>query len=159
MAQLEAELELERQNSITVVAEKLALREHLSGIVNRLRPGLAAAGRGGLSNPRADPPVPLKEIREAEDIIEQTSDYGGSRKASAEYSRSASLDEWGPGGTGSSRGSATVATPHNSLATDLLDKHSFQTARRGAPPDAAAGVGQPDSSESPHVPDTPAKHA
>ena len=156
MAQLEAELEQERQNSVTVVAEKLALREHLSGIVSRLRPRTAAAGRGGPSDPLADLPVPLQDIREAEDIIEQTSDYGGSRKASAEYTRSASLDAWGPCGTASNRGSMTGATPHNSLATDLLDKHSF---RHGAQTDAAAVVKHPESSESPNIPDTPAKTA
>ena len=80
MAQLQAELDLERQNSASIVAEKLALRDHLSGIVNRLRPKVAAAERGTSS----DLPVPLREIREAEDIIERTSeyaasDYGGSR--------------------------------------------------------------------------------
>ncbi len=158
MAQLQAELELERQNSAATVAEKLALREHLSGIVSRLRPRLAAAGRGGPSDPPADIPVPLQEIRDAEDIIEQTSDYGGSRKASAEYSRTASLDAWGPSGAASVRESMTAATPHNSLATDLLDKHSF---RRGTQQNAAGALDekQRDSSEGPNIPDTPAKHA
>ena len=102
--------------------------------------------------------MPLQEIRDAEDIIEQTSDYGGSRKASAEYSRTASLDAWGPSGAVSVRESMTAATPHNSLATDLLDKHSF---RRGTQQNAAGALDekQRDSSEGPNIPDTPAKHA
>ena len=158
MAQLQAELELERHNSAATVAEKLALREHLSGIVSRLRPRLAAAGRGGPPNPPGDTPVPLQELREAEDIIEKTSDYGGSRKASAEYSRPASLDGWGPGGGASARSSMTAATPNNSLATGLLDRHSFQPQSQQH---AAAGPirEQRDLSEGPNIPDTPAKHA
>lgn len=158
MAQLQAELELERHNSAATVAEKLALREHLSGIVSRLRPRLAAAGRGGPPDPPEDLPVPLQELREAEDIIEQTSDYGGSRKASAEYLRTASLDGWGPSGGASARASMAAATPHNCLATDLLDRHSFQ---RGTQHGAAERPGkeQLDSSEGPNIPDTPAKHA
>lgn len=44
MAQLEAELHMERSRSASLNAEKRALRAHLSGIVSRLRPAdLAAA--------------------------------------------------------------------------------------------------------------------
>ena len=158
MAQLQAELELERQSSGTIFAEKLALREQLSSIVSRLRPRLAATGGEGPSDPPADLPVPLQEIRAAEDIIEQTSDYGGSRKASAEYSRRASLDARGLSITASDHDSTTAVTPHNSLATDLLDKHSF---RHGAQQNAAGALDEKQrySSEVPNIPDTPAKHA
>lgn len=161
MAQLQAELDLERQNSASVVAEKLALREHLSGIVDRLRPKVAAAERGTSSDPLVDLPVPLQEIREAEDIIERTSeygasDYGGSRKVSAEYTRAVSLDAWGTSGTVSNRDNMTAGRPQSSLATDLLDRHSFQ---REAQQDVAVSKKGQDSSMHPTVPDTAAKNA
>jgi hypothetical protein len=43
VAQLEAELQMERSRSASLNAEKRALRAHLAGIVSRLRPGDAKA--------------------------------------------------------------------------------------------------------------------
>lgn len=55
VAQLSAELELERSRSASLHAEKAALRGHLAGIVSRLRPGQLP---GSISPPRgALPPV------------------------------------------------------------------------------------------------------
>lgn len=177
VAQLEAELELERQASANVAAEKIALREHLSSIVSHLRPTLAAMDPSDLS--RDPPQVPLHEIKEAEDIIEATSDYGGSRKVSAEFSRSdfggsrkasaefsssVSFDAWGSSRAVShahSEEAAKASMTHSSIPKEAPDASSSlrQGASKGTsktqqPPQ---GVKLLESSVSPIVPDTPAK--
>ena len=175
VAQLKAELELERQASANVAAEKIALREHLSSIVSHLRPTLAAMDPSEL--PRDPPQVPLHEIKEAEDIIEATSDYGGSRKvsaefsqsdcggsrkASAEFSRSVSFEAWGSSravSTAHSAEAAKASMTHSSMPKEVPDARSSLrqgTSTTQQPPQA---VKLPESSGGPTVPDTPAKLA
>ena len=152
VAQLQAELERERASGAGVAAERLALREHLSGIVARLRPGLAAAGRDA----SPDPPVPLHELRQAEDIIERTSEYGGSRRESSEYARSVTLEAWGASGAGSHHDSVApqaASAPQNSSDADGLSMHLLQHA--DCKPQHTGGK---DQQECPAVPSTPAKH-
>ena len=155
VAQLQAELEQERASGEGVAAERLALREHLSSIVARLRPGLAAAGRDA----SPDPPVPLHELRQAEDIIERTSEYGGSRRESSEYARSVTLEAWGASGAGSHHDSMApqvASTPQNSLAADGLSMHFLQ--HTNPKTQHTGGQDQQDCSQSPAIPITPAKH-
>lgn len=159
VAQLQAELELERQASCHVAAEKAALREHLSGIVSRLRPRLAAGGRDPSDTPIV-PPVPLQEIEDAEHIIEATSDYGGSRKTSMDNSCTMSLDAWSSSNALRNMDSAahlTSAKPRNSLVTDVLKASSFYQNTGRAEQEVTAG--QSACAESPTVPITPGKHA
>ena len=155
VAQLQAELERERASGAGVAAERLALREHLSGIVARLRPGLAAAGRDA----SPDPPVPLHELRQAEDIIERTSEYGGSRRESSEYARSVTMEAWGTSGAGSHHDSMApqvASTPQNRSAADGHSVHLLQHTDRKA--QHTGGQDQQDCPQSPAVPITPAKH-
>lgn len=179
MAQLSAELKMERSRSASLNAEKVALRSHLAGIVSRLRPGqlpavidpnAAAPGRGAPAGGRgadevsaaaaallasSDPPDELGQ--ELGQSLGQSLGEADARLSLDAWGKAAAAQRINSGGSrpGSSAGSNAARTAE-AAAEDLGRQQSSEvlnvpiTPGRSSEPPVSKGEGEAPQDQAMH---------